>query len=724
MTQAKTEALEKKSLLNLGIGQKIYASIAILILISFIMAASTFTMVSGITGSTRMLAETSIPQILKGTSLDKESANLISEAQSLAKAQTENEVIELQKHASNTLDTMSLLVQDMEISEEKKALLIQELENVGSIIPALALNTTRRLSFMNQVGAKSKKVKALRTTIIKEASPLYDDAEFNLMMSLSDISETSDVTRSFEKPSVDMSHIRAMGSDIEGNMEVLANSLKFIAEINLLAGYYGLAAQLDAKEEMVPLQELYNAVSSKIHSISESINVEAIKTNANSLLELGKGEKSIFSLRKQYLIDLENAEDLSKDLNNILDTLKQNIESELSMIEEIAGESGKIVIERTQSIQQTILLLSSILVAVAAGISVFYVRPVIVGRLINIYKTMEKVANGNLDVDIKKSGSDELAKMAEALLLFRDNARERNALEQEQKEAEHRQEADRKKTMMMIANRFEEQTGEITAIVASAAQEMQHMTGTLATTINSTSSKSDSVANAATQASNNVQTVAAAAEEMNMSVREIATNVTNTVETSERCAKSAIESQEKLDHLQNAIGEIDVVIQSINDVAEQTNLLALNATIEAARAGDAGKGFAVVASEVKNLAGETHVMTEEISSKVNNIKKSADETITAVNDILIQINSVDEKTNSVAAAVEEQSAATTEISRNILEAANGTDSVSTNIQDIQHAANESADSTEQLKLASDDLALQAENLQSSIKTFLTEIRNS
>lgn len=731
-----------RNLFKFGIGQKIYASMGVLIIIALVMAGTTFTMISSISKSTETLAQKSLPQIVEGGKLSEQSAKLISQVNTLIKTQERKEVQSVQKQAETTLADISTLIQSMNLSDDEKDALSKELNSIKTIIPKLAKNTTKRLTVIERAQAKIKDAKELRLKLITDASPLYDDAEFNLMISLGDLADVGKVVKLEEAskiqnpvmvnntnaganiaasslPTVDMNNV---SSELDKNITVLQSSLKYIAEINLLAGYYSTAEHLDSKENLVPLQELYTTVSEKIESIIKSIESEEIKKNTKELISFGKGNDSIFSLREQYFINFQASEKLTKELNNTLNNLQSDVQERSLQIKTTAQNDGQNAIILSKNIKDTILTMTALLLIVALATGILYVRPAIVKRFIAVYHVTEKIAAGDLEIEIKKSGTDELAQMSEALIHFRDNAKARLELEEEQKETEARQAEDRKQTMIMMADQFEEQVGKIVETVAGAAHKMQQMTEQLSQTIQNASSRSDTVVQAASQASNNVQALAAATEEMSASIREISGNVSDTADKTKDCASFAQESQEKVDQLSAAVGDIEAVIQSINDVAEQTNLLALNATIEAARAGEAGKGFAVVANEVKALASQTHDMTEEISNKVAHMKDSAADTISSVNGILTQISSVDEKTSEVATAVEEQNNATAEISKNIQEAASGTDSVSHNMQDIQQATNESANSTEELKEASDKLTEQAKQLQASVKDFLSEIR--
>ena len=82
--------------------------------------------------------------------------------------------------------------------------------------------------------------------------------------------------------------------------------------------------------------------------------------------------------------------------------------------------------------------------------------------------------------------------------------------------------------------------------------------------------------------------------------------------------------------LSEAVQEIGVTLNLINDISSSTNLLALNASIEAARAGEAGKGFAVVATEVGNLANGTQESLKVVQEVIERVQQN-------VNDITAQV---------------------------------------------------------------------------------------
>lgn len=88
--------------------------------------------------------------------------------------------------------------------------------------------------------------------------------------------------------------------------------------------------------------------------------------------------------------------------------------------------------------------------------------------------------------------------------------------------------------------------------------------------------------------------------------------------------------------LSNAVNEIGITLNLINEISSSTNLLALNASIEAARAGEAGKGFAVVAHEVGKLANSTKESLDEVKCVIESVMNN-------VNEITVQVQENSQK---------------------------------------------------------------------------------
>ena len=91
-------------------------------------------------------------------------------------------------------------------------------------------------------------------------------------------------------------------------------------------------------------------------------------------------------------------------------------------------------------------------------------------------------------------------------------------------------------------------------------------------------------------------------------------------------------SARKVQEMGERSSQIEMIVDTIEDIASQTNLLALNAAIEAARAGQNGKSFVVVAGEVRKLAVKSANATKEIAELVRGIQQTVKEAILAMSE--------------------------------------------------------------------------------------------
>ncbi|MDD2888451.1 MAG: cache domain-containing protein [Aliarcobacter sp.] len=134
------------------------------------------------------------------------------------------------------------------------------------------------------------------------------------------------------------------------------------------------------------------------------------------------------------------------------------------------------------------------------------------------------------------------------------------------------------------------------------------------------------------EAAASLEETAAAIEEITSNIRNNTENIAKMATYSNRVTASANDGEKLANQTTQAMDEINVQVNSINEaisvidqIAFQTNILSLNAAVEAATAGEAGKGFAVVAAEVRNLASRSAEAAKEIKSIVENATTKANQ---------------------------------------------------------------------------------------------------
>jgi methyl-accepting chemotaxis protein len=335
---------------------------------------------------------------------------------------------------------------------------------------------------------------------------------------------------------------------------------------------------------------------------------------------------------------------------------------------------------------------------------------------------MGRLATGDTSVDIPATeGRDEISAMARTVIVFRDNALEREQLSVTQQKSVREREKRAEMIATMIA-RFENTIDEALAKVRGAASRLETASTALNGAADAVSAESSVAEERVGAASMNVASAASSAEELAASIGEIAGQAATSTEVASRAVTEAQRTVETMSQLARAASRIGEVIGLIQAIAGQTNLLALNATIEAARAGEAGRGFAVVASEVKSLAGQTAKATEEVATQIGAIQSAAGdatEAIEQVNHIISEMSGIAAR---VAAAVEEQNTAVSTIAEGVnrasAEARSGAEAM-TRVAGASAGARTTAD---EVKALAGELAGDAERLDDEVRRFLSEVR--
>ncbi len=333
--------------------------------------------------------------------------------------------------------------------------------------------------------------------------------------------------------------------------------------------------------------------------------------------------------------------------------------------------------------QRGLALLGLALLGAAAAVVILRVtRP-----LDGLAAATERLAAGDLGADIPHAArSDELGRLASAILVFREGLNQSERLRAGREGERARAEMDRAEALRGMAERVETEARAAVEFVEAKAARMAEAAGAMAVAAQAIAGESETVAGTAEEARQNVSTVASATEQLGASIREIANQVQGTSAATRRAAARGDQGRERIATLSRSVEEIGGVARAIADIAGRTNLLALNATIEAARAGEAGKGFAVVASEVKSLAAQTARATEEIGRQVAEVAAATEAAVGTVRAMADAVLEVDHAATAIAAAMEEQTRATQEIARAVAGTCAATEAVTHSIARVSGEA--------------------------------------
>ncbi|WP_168076621.1 methyl-accepting chemotaxis protein [Caulobacter sp. SSI4214] len=416
---------------------------------------------------------------------------------------------------------------------------------------------------------------------------------------------------------------------------------------------------------------------------------------------------------------------------------------------------AKAAIARAQTTSFTALIAALIAAGGALGFALWIGNRKIAAPLLATSKTMETLAQGSIDVEVKGGErKDEVGAMARSVQVFKDNAVALRAAEAAHARAAAETEAERRRNQELAEAAAREQAMVMEAIAAGLSRlaegdltyrvdqtfpeaykrlqtdfngaigQMEEAMKTIVHAANSIGAGSDEITTAADDLSRRSEQQAASLEETAAALDEITATVKRSsaganeassvvgstradAQRSSLVVRDAIEAMNQIEKSSQSISQI---IGVIDEIAFQTNLLALNAGVEAARAGEAGRGFAVVAQEVRALAQRSAEAAKEIKTLISTSSQQVGQGVAMVGQTGEALRTIVEKVGEIDGLV-------SEIAASSQEQATGLNQVNAAVNQMDQTVQQNAAMVEQSTAASHALRGEVENLMRMIGRF-------
>jgi two-component system sensor histidine kinase TorS len=426
---------------NLGVGSKLLLAMTLTISLLLVAAVIGWQGYERVASKQNSVIDEAIPSIIAAHSLTEINASLATAAPALLGVTNESE----RQKITATIEYQLQQLRDATIwhggakDNPFESLVLQGMSvNISNNLVQQISLVERRLAYLQKAGSLQQqtqnamaKIHNISTSLVANANTMTT-AVASSLYDLADVNNGGEALyNAFDRLiEVDLDHMDRM-YELRERSASLISLLSQVPKQTTLAEVYNIEQQIQLN--MAVLWRRVAEVNDPGRRQQGLDLLSVVKTNMAS-----NTTDNLFALQRRninvhsQLVVLNNA---SAKLTEAFKVQADNAGRAASKKVQKATDEARIAVASGRNV---LLMACLILAVVAISVLWFYVKRNLFRRLTQLNQAFLALAQGDLDYQLQISGSDELGRLAKTVQVFKENARARQQLEQQQEAVEQR----------------------------------------------------------------------------------------------------------------------------------------------------------------------------------------------------------------------------------------------------------------------------------------------